>query len=303
MNMRNNIPELRKKTLENLLRLYSKASYEHGLKLNLIRTGDVEISEIKSDKLVNAKHLNINDVNVSYITPIEDERENEVLIYLHGGAYVSGPIKYQVRFIKKIVIKTLIPAYIVDYRLAPEFTYIEAINDVKSIYQYILNKYPNKKITLIGDSAGGGLALSFCLYLKDNNYPLPFQNVLISPWLDVSMSNEKINKQEVKHDVMLGMPGLIEAGKAYAGNTSTKDQLVSPMFGDLNGLPKSLITVGTKELLIHDCRLYKQMASNVEFELKVSEYVGMFHAFVVAPPLLPAIHEGFMEVVDFLNNN
>ncbi|MCK5812474.1 MAG: alpha/beta hydrolase fold domain-containing protein [Clostridiales bacterium] len=303
MNIRKNIPGIRRKTIENLLKLYSKTSFEHGLKLNFIRTADVKISEIKGDKLVEANNLNISNVVVSFITPKKDIKENEVIIYLHGGAYVSGPIKYQVRFIKKIVAKTFIPTYIVKYRKAPEFTYKDALKDVMTIYQYILKKNPNQKITLIGDSAGGGLALSFCLYLKKYNYAQPYKNVLISPWLDVSMSNEKINKQVGKHDVMLGVPGLIEAGKAYSGNTSTKDPLVSPIFGNLKGLPKTLITVGTKELLIHDCRLFKQMAKNQNFELKVSEYVGMFHAFVVAPEVLPEIHEGFMEVVDYINED
>ncbi len=303
MEMRNNAHKIRKKTLENLLKLYSKASYEHGLKLNLVRTADIDIKDIKGNRLIKAAHMNINNVDVSYITPIEETKKNEVLIYLHGGAYVSGPIKYQIRFIKKVVVKTLIPAYIVKYRRAPEFTYEQALEDVMSIYQYVLHKNPHKKITFIGDSAGGGLALAFCLYLKNLEYPIPYKNVLISPWLDVSMSNKKINKKQGKNDVMLGMSGLIEAGKAYAGSTSTKNPLISPMFGDLNGLPKTLITVGTKELLIHDCRLFKQMAKNQNFELKVSEYVGMFHAFVVAPEVLPEIHEGFMEVIDFINEN
>jgi len=292
--------EIRLKVLERFLSIYSKIAFDNGLKVNIIRKSDIQLEHVQGNKQLKVEFKLINDVKVLCIEP--KEVSNKVLLYLHGGSYVSGPIKLQIDFIKNIVLKTKSIAYIVDYRKTPEFTYKETFEDVEKVYKMIVKKHKTKKIMLIGDSAGGGLALSLSMYLRDNKKILPHKLILLSPWLDVSLTNKGITKILDEKDYVLSRNGLIEAGKFYAGDKSVKDYLISPIYGSLDKLPPTLLLVGTNEILIYDCRDFKNKAKKEKLNLEYIEYEDMFHAFMVAPPVFDQIKKANSDIISFINN-
>lgn len=170
---------------------------------------------------------------------------NYIIIYLHGGAYVSEPLLTHWQYVDHLA--QTINAQIVFpiYPLIPNNTHIDAYDLLNEIYPDLL--MTNKKIILMGDSAGGGLALAYNEYLYEKKVDLPDKLILFSPWVDVSMTNPDIIDYE-EEDPSLSLYGLTELGKLWADKISTKDYLVSPIYGDLSSIKKGLIFVGTSEI-------------------------------------------------------
>ncbi|MBN2851517.1 MAG: alpha/beta hydrolase [Clostridia bacterium] len=292
--------EVRKAVIMRFLKIYSKIALDNGLKVNILRKSDVKLSDITSDIDAETELLNISNTPVLAIRPTL-RKDSKVMMYLHGGSYVSGPIKLQVDFIKKLAIKTKTTAYIVDYRMAPENTYKEAYEDAMNAYRFIVEKHKTEEIIIIGDSAGGGLTLAFTMYLRKLKQPMPQKLILISPWLDVALTNKEITKLTDDDDYVLSQKGLVEAGVAYAGDKPVKDEMISPLYGDLNGLPITFLLSGTNEILVFDCRLLKKKAEKSDMNLSYHEYEDMFHAFVVAPPVLEEIETATEDIINFIN--
>jgi len=301
VSLRSKKEDIKIKTLERLMRIYSKIAFNKGLKVSILRRADISLERVKSDKEVTVKFNTLTGTPFIDIKP-KKIIKNKVLLYLHGGAYVSGPIKIQIDFIKDIAIRTKSRAYVVDYRMTPEYTYKETFEDVLKVYFYLIEKYGNEQLMIIGDSAGGGLALAISMYLRDINKPLPNKNILLSPWLDVSLTNKSITKLLDTNDYVLSKKGLIEAGKAYSRNTDIMNYMVSPLYGSLYKLPKTLLLTGTNEILLFDCRELKKHALIAKLDLTYKEYEKMFHAFVVAPPILKEIGRGREDIVKFIND-
>ena len=150
----------------------------------------------------------------------------------------------------------------------------------------------------MGDSAGGGLSAAFREYLGENDLPEPEHLVLISPWVDVSMSGD-YGKYEDR-DPMIGIDGGREMGKAWAGDLDTKDYRVSPMFGNVDKLPQTTIFIGTHEVLYPDViKFYDKLEENgVDVELNVGE--GMYHVYPILP-VAPESKEAFNRIVEIIS--
>jgi acetyl esterase/lipase len=148
----------------------------------------------------------------------------------------------------------------------------------------------------MGDSAGGGFSAAFCEYLAVNDMPQPENLILISPWVDMSMSGDY---DDVEYDPMLGIEGAREIGKAWAGDLDTKDYKVSPLFGEVDKLPKTTIFVGTHEIIYPDIvEFYNKLHDNgVDAELIVGE--EMSHVYPLYP-MVPEAKEAFNRIVEIL---
>jgi len=157
----------------------------------------------------------------------------------------------------------------------------------------------NKKIILMGDSAGGGFALAFTQYLKELNIKLPFKLILISPWVDISMSNPSICEYE-KIDPILSRCGLVEIGKYWAGDLDVKDYKLSPIFGNLVNIPNTLLFAGENEILYPDiCLLYDKLKYNgVNCEFVVGK--NMNHDYPLYPFKLCKIARE--KIIEYINN-
>lgn len=203
------------------------------------------------------------------------------IVYLHGGAYISEITVFHINYCKKLGERLGQRVLVPLYSLAPENTYEHTFSCLAELYGE-LRRQNGIKITLMGDSAGGGLAAAFCMYLGEIGLEQPDNLILLSPWLDVSMSGDGYDELEAV-DPMLSRLGLIEAGKAWAGELSLKDYKVSPMYGDVSMLKNVTMFAGTRELFYPDLvSFYGKLAdAGVKCEL----YIGreMNHVFAIFP--------------------
>ena len=200
---------------------------------------------------VRTKRHDFEAFQAAWVSP-RDLRRDGVVLYLHGGGYTCGGLDYALGFGSALADECGVQVFCAAYRLAPEAPFPAAVEDALQSYQYLLDKgYAPKKICLCGESAGGGLCFSLCLYLKRLGLPLPGSIIAISPWTDLTLSGESF-QTNLERDVSLSQEQLAFYAKCYT--TDTKEPLASPLFGDLAGFPPSLIFVGGDELLLDDSR-------------------------------------------------
>jgi len=206
------------------------------------------------------------------------EKSENIIIYVHGGAYVNE-INYQHLLFCKLLSRKL-DAYVLApvYPLAPLHNAMETFDMFVTLYKEILTEDAN--IILMGDSAGGGFVLSFCQYLKTINLPQPNHIVVFSPWVDISMSNPPYDSE---NDCILGEIGLREIGKAWAGGLNTKDYRVSPVFGDNKNLPKTMIFAGSGEIFYKDIKNYVKNLKNSGVDVKFITGDNLFHIYPLFP--------------------
>ncbi|MDP4132497.1 MAG: alpha/beta hydrolase [Bacillota bacterium] len=201
-----------------------------------------------------------------------------VILYLHGGGYVAGDLEYSKGLGTALSAKNGIRVFCPAYRLAPENPFPAALEDALCSYKYLIKLGYTKKIVLCGESAGGGLIYSLCLKLKDLKMPLPKGIIGISPWADLTSSGKSYEENK-KNDPSMTKERL----KFYASMYSKdlKNPYVSPVFGDLSSLPKSLNFVGESEVMLDDAKMLhkKLLEYGCKSELVVKH--SMWHVYIL----------------------
>lgn len=215
-----------------------------------------------------------------WIVP-KDTRHGGVVLYLHGGGYVSGNIDYAKGFGTILAAKNGIRVFCAAYRLAPESPYPAALDDAAEAYEFLIScGYEPKDIVLCGESAGGGLIYALCHKLKALSRPLPGGLIAISPWLDLTLSGSSY-EDVGDNDPTLSKECLEYYASLYSGAADRKNPLLSPLFGDVSGFPPSLIFVGSSEILRDDSvRMHKKLRDSGG---KSSIYIarGKWHAYIL----------------------
>ncbi|WP_245160804.1 alpha/beta hydrolase [Blastococcus sp. CT_GayMR16] len=209
-----------------------------------------------------------------------DGRSTRAAIYLHGGAYISEISPQHWTLISALAdagVRVEVPSY----GLAPQHTYREAYPFLGSVYRRLLADVDASAITFVGDSAGGGLALGFAQTLAGVGLPQPGRLVLISPWLDLTLSNPDL---DAIRDPWLNRVGLAEAAAAWAGGDDPTDPRLSPLNGPLSGLAPMDVYVGTRELCLPDVLLLKDRCATEGVTPQVTVCEGAVHVY----PLVPA---------------
>lgn len=168
------------------------------------------------------------------------------------------------------------------YPLAPEASCAQTVDTVTSIYARECSRAGLNSIDVMGDSAGGGLALALCYALRKKAIPLPDSLILICPWLDVTMTNPLIGSTE-KDDPMLATIGLRETGRLYAGDIELQNHQVSPLYGDLRELPPILLFAGTKDIAHHDGLLFAEKARTAGSRVDLQIGKEMIHVWPILP--------------------
>lgn len=216
--------------------------------------------------------------DASWAIPIKG-RVRQAIVYLHGGAYTAGGLPYAQAFGGVLAQMTGRATLCVGYRLAPEDPYPAALEDALASYLEALRRFSPEDIALVGESAGGGLCYSLALKLKELQLPLPERIVAISPWVDLAMEGDYLPRQRM--DFLLSADNLRESARMYADGAPLRDPLISPRFGDLSGLPPSLLFAGGNELLLPDSEILHQKLLNTgcESELHIAE--GLWHVYVL----------------------
>jgi len=235
---------------------------------------------------VQQKPTTIGGVGAVEVT-IQGTHAASVILYLHGGVYVIGSAATSVPLVGDLARRTGAKAITLDYRLAPEHPYPAAVEDAQTAYEGLLGQGIDPgQIALAGESAGGGLAVATLLALRDAGTPLPSCAFLMSPYADLTLSGDTIlTKQAV--DPILTADGLRLRVPDYVVGADASDPHISPVFGDLSGLPPLLIQVGSHEILLSDAlRLAARAATDdVPTTLEVT-------------PGVPHVFQGFAAVLD-----
>lgn len=223
------------------------------------------------------------------------------ILYLHGGAYVIGDMASHGKLAAQIGHAAKTEVFFADYRLAPEHPFPAALDDALAAYRWLLQQnYTPAHIAIAGDSAGGGLALATAMSLRDAKLPLPAALVLLSPFTDLTLSGES-HPSRKQRDPMLRASWLTACARHYAGNRPLNDPLLSPVFGDLSGLPPMLIQVGTEEILLSDSEQLANRAERAGTRAQLSRYDGLWHDFQAHAGMLPESDRALAEIGTFLN--
>ncbi len=212
---------------------------------------------------------------------------DRVLIYFHGGGYISGSVGTHRLLVGDLSRVSGMRVLSVDYRLGPEHPFPAAVEDAVKAYKFVRARgIPAARIAFAGDSAGGGLTVATLLALRDAREALPAAGVCISPWLDLSLSGESMTSKAAV-DPMLGDARLRTMATGYLAGTDARTPLASPLFADLGGLPPLLVHVGTAEVLLDDATRFAERArkAGVAVELEVwDDMIHVWHAFAIVLP-------------------
>ena len=221
------------------------------------------------------------DRKVFVVKPNDKNSNSMTILYLHGGAYVGELQPEHWEFIGKIVTDTGATVIVPDYPLAPKYTYKDVFNMIEPLYKEIVDKVGTDNIVVMGDSAGGGIGLALVEKItEDSNYNIPSKTILISPWLDVRMTNPEIDKVQ-ENDKELNRETLRLAGLSYAGIDGIDNKLVNPIVGDISKLKNVTIFTGTYDILNPDVHKLMKKNANSEDNIKVKEYESAGHIWIV----------------------
>lgn len=260
-----------------------------------VRTKKPLVSNKLREKFV-VNEFKIMDKSVITLFP-KSNVSNIHILFFHGGAYLLEGNSMHWKIVETIITKANCKVSYIDYPLAPENNYRTNFEMVQQSYDRLINKYPNDRFMLMGDSAGGGLALAFAQKLAiENALVQPQKNILFSPWLDLSMQNPAIRQQE-HLDKILPINGLIEAAKKYAGDDDVNNYLLSPINGDFSNLGDTIVFYGTNELFYPDCKKLKELTAGFG-NFSFHEFQDMQHDWVIFP--IPEAVEALEIAVEFI---
>jgi acetyl esterase/lipase len=203
-------------------------------------------------------------------------------LYCHGGAWFLEIMAAHWQLIAKLAAATGTQFSVPIYPLLPTGNAAEVIPAISDLAAGLLTEAGGENVTLIGDSAGGAMAMAVALQLRDRGLPTPHAIILISPALDLAFSDPAI-ADAAPRDPVLGVPGLRVVAPLWCGELSLDDPLVSPLCGDLSGLPPITLFSGTRDVLNADARQLVSKAAEAQVPLDYHEAPGLCHVY----PLLP----------------
>lgn len=213
----------------------------------------------------------------------KDTESDKVILQLHGGAYTRSLKDNGTTYRRMAVQYAKISGasvLTVDYRVAPKHPYPAALEDALLAYRKLLDLgYLPEHIIIAGDSAGGGLALATCLYLKDHDLPMPAAVITMSPWTNLNYQRRK---------------------PAYVGDNRADDPYISPYYGEYGGFPPMLMQAGGDEILLNDTLHVAKKAEEAGVSVQQTVYPGMFHVFQALFPELSEANTAWNEVEEFI---
>ncbi len=229
-------------------------------------------------------------ISKTLITEIkQDKTSDKLLLFIHGGAFISGPAKHHWDTIKEIVNQTNHNVWMCDYPKAPEHKIQEISENIDLVYKTALENYPSKQITLIGDSVGGTLVTALIQRLIENKSDLPTKIILVSTVMDATMSNPQIDKIETI-DPMLSKNGVLSAKKMCAENKDLKNTMISPINGSFDGFPNTILCIAENDITYPDQKLVVQKLVDAKNKIEIIEGERMPHIW----PFLPVMKEAKM---------
>ena len=289
--------------------LYQSVRKEKKWSLNLFRS-IIDLQGVINPKVKDTKkeEIFLDGIRTLKITTPKSDPER-ILLYFHGGGFSFCSPESHYSLVSYLADITEMTVFVPDYRLGPENKFPAQLEDGLKSYLFLINdlQYSSSQIAIGGDSAGGNLALTTLLKLKEKNYELPACLALLSPWADPTSSGNSYTIEMANRDILLG-PTFKQIWKnndnAYDFFIDEKDMdesnpYIVPLKGDYKNCPPMLIQVGTEELLLSDSQTLKEVLERDECIHEYYEWEGMYHVFHL-DARMPETIEAFNQIGNFL---
>ena len=219
----------------------------------------------------------------------EESSSRNTVFYIHGGAYFMDFTRPHWKLLEELIKEADVQVIAPAYRLVPFATYREAFDLIVPLYREYCETHPDKNLILMGDSAGGGLALALTEYFKAEGIHMPDGLILLSPWVDVSMENEKIREYE-SVDPFLKVTPLRDCAEQWKGGLDVHDWHVSPIYGDLKGIRNVTVFVGTDGIFYPDItKFFGMLDEDPSNELIIGEEMNHVYPLFPIPEAKPAV--------------
>lgn len=223
--------------------------------------------------------------------------KSKIIIYLHGGGFVLGSIQSHQALVSHLTKQLSLSILFIDYSLAPEKPYPNAINDIVSVYEHLIHQDPKVDIILMGDSAGGGLAVSTISKINEGEMKPPTFMVLLSPQVDLTCTNESFITN-AKSDPVLTQKFVQDFSNLYVGdNKLAEANPIETMFGHF---PPTLILVGSGEILLDDSKSIYQRLVRQQDKTKLCIYENQNHVWILKDINSEASKKTMKEIYDFI---
>lgn len=243
----------------------------------------------------------ISGMNAEWLVP-DGAPPDKVILYVHGGGYVAGSCNDHRSIISKFAKQAGVRCLLYEYRLAPEHPYPAAVDDSVAAFRWLIGEgYTPENILTAGESAGGGLVLALLLALKYREIPMPVATVAISPWTDLTCSGESYHTKNRRSPAPLN--SWFVFSKHYCGGHPSDLPFISPLFGDLEGLPPLLINSAEDDELFDDGRRFAQKAQKAGVDAFFRPGTGMVHCYPLLAPMFPEATEALKEITQFIRKH
>jgi acetyl esterase/lipase len=294
------MPSLQSKAINVLLRLTRMKRTVNRMRQR-VESGERTYTE--PSRRLQEKHQvskrNVNGHLVWTIAPRENPSGKHV-IYLHGGAYVNSFASQHWELISKLVQALNCTVTAPNYPHAPEHYVHDVFAFMLPLYNELATANGSSNVTIMGDSSGGGISLALAQRLREDGLAQPRRLILLSPWLDATLSNPEIAEFD-KIDPFLGVEGMKYGGAAYARDVDPKSYLVSPVYGSVKDLAPISLFIGTRDILFPDCRKLRNQAEAEGVRIDYREYDEMVHDWMLGP--LPEAKHAIAEIVDLIGRD
>jgi epsilon-lactone hydrolase len=280
------------------------AEFTPETQLSIIRARLDQLFEYDNpDSGCSRERVRLCHADAELITPKNAPRQNGAILYIHGGGFAVCSITSHRDLAERLACATNAMVLLLDYRLAPENPFPAALDDCVGAYQWLLSQgHEASSVAIAGDSAGGNLVLATLLAIKQRLLPRPACAAMLSPWVDLELKGDTMSsKAEVDPIVKAHMLEIWV--QCYAPNMDINNPLISPLHGDLRGLPPLFVQAGGREVLLDDSlRLVKAArAAGVEVEYQFWEH--QIHVFQVFGHRLADARKAINDIGAFLRRN
>jgi monoterpene epsilon-lactone hydrolase len=245
-------------------------------------------------------------VKVFTVTPevVAPENRDRLLIHVHGGCYVFSPGEAATAEAVLMAGFGHIKVISVDYRMPPEAYFPAALDDAVTVWKAALKTNDPKKMGFIGTSAGGALTLEMALRAKELNLPLPGAVASGTPMSDVTKTGDSFHTNEKVDNVLVSTSGFCDAAAAfYAHGHDLADPLLSPVNGDMHGFPPTILTTGTRDLLLSNTVRVHRKLRNAGVEAFLQVFEAQAHAEYLRDDTAPETKEAFEEIAGFFDKH